>query len=189
MGRRDEAERQSGIFTKLSAIEKEVDQATDRVHRYPDRAEAHFGLATAYAKLGKYTEAVNEFKIATELSPRFVEAHNNLGVVLVELLRFEDARAAYRQAIDLDPKFVDAYTNLAWLFAEYGENLDRALELADEAVRLSQDVVTYETLAMVLNAREEYRKSDQAMQQALRLGKDNTLLEQRWETMKEKREN
>ena len=107
----------------------------------------------------------------------------------MELRRFEDARAAYRKAIDLEPKFVDAYTNLAWLFAEYGEDLDRALELADEAVRLSQDVVTYETLAMVFNAREEYKKSDQAMQRALQLGQDNPFLKQRWELMKEKREN
>jgi tetratricopeptide (TPR) repeat protein len=70
---------------------------------------------------------------------------------------------------------------------EHGENLDRAYDLANQAVRIAPTVVSYETLATVLNARGVYRQADNAILQALRIDPDNTMLEQRWNQIKANR--
>ena len=105
----------------------------------------------------------------------------------VQLGIYEEARVAYQQAILLDSTSVDAYNNLAWLYVEHGENLDRAYDLANKAVKMAPTAVSYETLATVLNARGAYRQADNAIQQALRLDPDNTTLEQRWNQVKANR--
>ena len=144
-------------------------------------------MATALAQLSRYEEAIVEFRIATELAPRFVHAYNNLGVTYVQLGQYEEALTAYQQTIVLDSTFVDAYTNLAWLYTEHGSDLDRALQLAEKAVLISPTVVSYETLAIVRNARGDYIKADEAMAQAIQFDQGNTNLKKQWEQIKKLR--
>ena len=158
------------------------------VKLHPRVAEVHYNMATALTELSRYEDAVAEFRIATELAPRFVHAYNNLGVAYVQLGRFEEARSAYQQTILLDSTFVDAYTNLAWLYCEHGQNLERALELADKAVKIAPTVVSYETLAIVRNARGDYTGADEAIRNAFRIEPENTILQKRWEQIKKGRD-
>jgi tetratricopeptide (TPR) repeat protein len=44
-----------------------------------------------------------------------------------------EARKWYERAVELDPKAAIASNNLAWIYAENGENLDIALQLAQAA--------------------------------------------------------
>jgi Flp pilus assembly protein TadD len=50
-----------------------------------------------------------------------------------------EARKRYEQALSLDPEMPVAANNLAWMYAETGENLDLALELAQRAARRMPD--------------------------------------------------
>ncbi len=56
-----------------------------------------------------------------------------LGMILELQKNTVEARARYKQALDLDPKAAVAANNLAWSYADSGENLDAALELAQTA--------------------------------------------------------
>jgi tetratricopeptide (TPR) repeat protein len=187
LGRREEAQKFLMVFQEFNVYQKELARAVDLVRQHPHVAEAHYNLATAFTKAGHFEEAVQEYRITTDLAPNFVQAYNNLGVNHVQLGAYEEARIAYQQAIILDSTFVDAYNNLAWLHLEHGENLDRAYDLANQAVRIAPTVVSYETLATVLNARGVYRQADNAILQALRIDPDNTMLEQRWNQIKANR--
>jgi len=187
LGRGDDAGPFLEAFQRLNAFKEELSQAEAMVRLNPRVAEVHYNMATALTRLGRYEDAVREFRIATELAPRFVHAYNNLGVAYVQLGKFEEARGAYQQSILLDSTYVEAYTNLAWLFAEHGENLDRALELADRAVEMAPTVVAYETLAVVRNAGGDFAGADEAMRNAIRIEPDNEVLRQRWERIRQER--
>ena len=72
------------------------------------------------------------------------------GVILEAQQRPEEARKHYEQALDLDPEMPVAANNLAWMYAESGENLDRALQLAQAATRrLPKNPAIQDTLGWV----------------------------------------
>jgi tetratricopeptide (TPR) repeat protein len=89
----------------------------------------------------------------------------------------EQARAVYREAIELDPRYGRAYGALAITLADDFrrgwtdtplETLDRALELAEQAVALDNSTPqTYWALAYVHLARKEYEQAEQAVSQAI----------------------
>jgi len=56
-----------------------------------------------------------------------------LGMILDLQKHTGEAEARYQQALKVDPKAAIAANNLAWIYAESGENLDEALELAQTA--------------------------------------------------------
>ena len=97
-------------------------------------AEAYTLLGQLFIAQGKLADATKEFLELVEEDPRSVRAHVMLGLLLHAQ---RDARGAiehYERAVELDPQTAaSAANNLAWLYAEQGENLDRALELAQMA--------------------------------------------------------
>ena len=53
--------------------------------------------------------------------------------------------------------------NLAWLYASQGEQLKRAVELAERAVALDVNAARLDTLAYVYYRREAYSEAKQAI--------------------------
>ncbi len=100
----------------------------------------------AYSMLGKLylsqlrlDEALAEFDLLSKRQPRPVQAHTIVGVILEAQKKPEDARKRYEQALALDPETPAAANNLAWMYAQNGENLDVALQLAQAAARRLPD--------------------------------------------------
>lgn len=58
-----------------------------------------------YAKLGKYSEALNAYSIAIKINPQDAMAWYNKGNVLVKLGRYEEAKKAFKIAYEFDPTF------------------------------------------------------------------------------------
>src|SRR4029453_16011515 len=66
----------------------------------------------------------------------------------------DDAVKHYEEAIRLEPNLGEAKNNLAYLFAETGQNLDRALDLAQEAkTQLPDSASVSDTLGWVMHKR------------------------------------
>ncbi len=134
--------------------------------RRPDEAEAAFRKAieiepnglTAYANLaglfvvsGRTAEAIATYERALEQSPKSGPLHLQLASLLEATERFEEAMGHYEAAIESDPELAIAKNNLAYLLAERGQNLDRALDLAQEAkAKLPDNPNAADTLGWVL---------------------------------------
>jgi hypothetical protein len=81
---------------------------------------AYYNLGAAYDKLGRHTEAIEDFSQAVRSKPDFEEAYNNLGVAFAGLGRWFEAIDAYNQAIKIKPDFEDAYLNLGVAYSALG---------------------------------------------------------------------
>ena len=91
----------------------------------------------------------------------------------------EQAREVYREAIELDPGYGRAYGALAYSLAfsfRRGwtdapvETLDRALSLAEQAVKHDDNIPqTYWALSYVYLMRKEYDKAEKAVEQAINI--------------------
>jgi tetratricopeptide (TPR) repeat protein len=135
---------------KLVQLDGEValysgDQAT---------AEARFKRAidldpndlAGYEKLARYMmvtgrpdEVVKTYETALEKNPDQATLHLTLGSLFELQGHADKAIARYEDAVRLDPKLAVAKNNLAYLIAETGGSLDRALDLAQEAKEMLPD--------------------------------------------------
>ena len=76
--------------------------------RAPDKASIREALGIAYFRLGRYSEAADEFRAALEMSPVNDYAHYALGRCLEKQGRLNDANGHYKLARSLRPG-EDAY--------------------------------------------------------------------------------
>src|SRR5688572_18546872 len=102
--------------------------------------EADASLLPAYGLLGqlyysqrKIEPALKEFNTLAQRQSNPVPALTMMGVILQGEGDLTEARRRYEQAIAIDPRAPVAGNNLAWMYLQSGENLDRALQLAQFA--------------------------------------------------------
>ena len=97
--------------------------------------QAYSMLGRLYLSQQRLDEALAEFDELSKRQPRPVQAHTIVGVILEAQKKPQEARKRYEQALAIDPDMPVAANNLAWMYAETGENLDIALQLAQAAAR------------------------------------------------------
>ena len=90
-------------------------------------------LATLYLKQQKLDQALAQFENLAKMQPRSVGAHTMVANILAQQHKLAEAQKRYEQVIEINPRAAVAANNLAWLYAESGNNLDVALQLAQTA--------------------------------------------------------
>jgi Tfp pilus assembly protein PilF len=100
-----------------------------------DQGRIHLCLATNFHRERMFEEAAEEYRIATELMPRYADVHGRYGQVLLELGRNQDAVAALRRAVEINPRYVQAHAYLAVALLRSRQNeqakaeVEKALDL------------------------------------------------------------
>ena len=97
---------------------------------------AYRQLAAFYQASGRLEETLETYERALEQQPGEARLYYFVGVLYELGGRVDDAIAKYERAVELDPDLGEAKNNLAYLLAEAGVDLDRALSLAQEAKAL-----------------------------------------------------
>ncbi len=107
----------------------EIEDAKEVVRKNPDDAEAHCNLGTAYAKSGKWKEAIKSCKQAVRLDPDFASAYTFLGLAYGQLGNDEESMICYRKAISIDPDDALAHYGLGVVYLHpYLNDIDSALK-------------------------------------------------------------
>ena len=120
------------------------------ISRQPNDAGAHRELGRVYMEQRKLAEAQQAFERAVELAPQDAAASLLLAMVLHVRGDWRAAAQYYQRTIDQDPDNPVALNNLAFLLADNGEDLDRALTLAQRArSRAPHNLEIADTLAWV----------------------------------------
>ncbi len=126
-----------------------------------------------YAEQGWHEDALRVLKRATELKPgRLADGKPRLISALEADERGDQKIAiqAYESALKQGALGNAAANNLAWLYAQRGDSLDRALELAKEALaRTPDDPAVLDTLGYVHLRRREFSDAVPVLREALRL--------------------
>jgi Flp pilus assembly protein TadD len=124
-------------------------------------------LGRLYARKGKYELAARKYEEALRLDPRNVELYVLIGGLHEQQGNAELARSYYDRALRINPNYGPAANNLAYSFADRGENLGRALELARVArAQMPANPAVADTLGWVHYKRGEYREALPFLQEA-----------------------
>ena len=99
--------------------------------REPDPAaelSAKVRLAQAYARNGKFNQAIELLNEAVEMEPDNASIRNFRGQSLLLVARYEAAEADLKKALELDPHMTDVHNNLATVYAETGRETEAEAE-------------------------------------------------------------
>jgi tetratricopeptide (TPR) repeat protein len=125
----------------------------------PSRNEPYSMLGSMYMSQKRLDEALREFEALSKKQARPVGALTMMGMMLEQQGNVDAAMKRYNDALAIDSHAAAASNNLAWILAERGQDLDRALQLAQSAVAAAPERADIlDTLGWV------YYKRDQPLQ-------------------------
>jgi tetratricopeptide (TPR) repeat protein len=142
----------------VAVVEERMDDAEKSflkaIELDPTDRSGYERLARFYNATGKMPQAIEVYEKGVEALPEDAQFHHTLGMLYE--LRGEADRAVphYEEAIRLAPSLAEAKNNLAYIYADQGKNLDRALDLAQDAkTLLPNNPSVSDTLGWVLYKR------------------------------------
>ena len=104
---------------------------------------AYTMLAQMYLGQGKLAGALAEFERIAARNVKDVPARTMSAIVVHSQGNVEEARKRYEEILVIDANALVANNNLAWILAETGDDLDRALRLAQKAVQQRPDAAEF----------------------------------------------
>ena len=115
-----------------------------------DNLAAYLDLTRLYIAQNKLDDVRGQLEAIVARQPKAVWAHTLIGMSLQVQNRLPEAKQRYEKIVEMDPEAAIASNNLAVLLADAGENLDRALNLAQAAMRqLPESPEVNDTIASV----------------------------------------
>lgn len=155
------------------------------IQRDKNLISAYYGLAEVYAQQQLFADAIAIYKRLTSVHPRDAKAWVRQGVLHLKQQQVSEAILAFTQAIAADETSADAHNNLAWLYASQGEQLKRAVELAERAVALDLNAARLDTLAYTYYRYGAYSEAQQAISRAIDLEPNNTAYKDRLDEIRQ----
>lgn len=135
-------------------------------------------LARIAASEGRLDDAVGRLDSIIESSSRNVAAKLLKGTLLDKAGRRQEAIQAYRGVVELRPENVIALNNLAYLLAVEGQDLDQALNFAQQAKEYNpENGLVDDTLGWVFYLRGVYDTAVIHLQSAARRNPDNAAVQ------------
>jgi tetratricopeptide (TPR) repeat protein len=113
-----------------------------------DEAWVHFRLGHLRIQLRDYDGAIASFERTTQLDPDNPKGWASLGTAYHEGDNQDEAIDAYLKVLEIDPHDDSSLNNLAWVYATQGQNLEEAIRLSRQSLRIRPKTPQYlDTLA------------------------------------------
>lgn len=139
------------------------------ITRFPNDPFLHNLAGVLHAQGGEPAAAVECYRRALALNPRYAEALGNLGSALKDSGRLEEALEHYHQALAIDPRYATAHYNLGDTYDRLGRP-DAAIDHYRQALALKPDYVkALNNLGSSLKGRGELEEARDCYLRALEL--------------------
>jgi protein O-GlcNAc transferase len=102
------------------------------------QSQSHYKLATEFAQLSLFKNALEEFNLALKFNPENPIIYRKKGVLLFGMKRYKEAKNSFQKTIQLNPKDVQAHINIGMVHYTLG-NKDEALKVWEHATGINHD--------------------------------------------------
>lgn len=102
----------------------------------PSSAQNHNNLGDVFSRRKDYDTAIEEFKKAISLNPRYADAYHNLGNAYLSLGKLNEAESSYYKALEFNPKIWQSYAQLAAIYANNGD-WSQAKEIVSKGILIN----------------------------------------------------
>lgn len=167
----------AGAYISLARYDEAI-EILNRGLKIKETAQAWSNLGSAYMFVGRFPEAADAMKKATELNPRNDVLWRNLGDSYRQLVgREADARHAYEKALEvalseyeITPNNTEALSGIALYYAHLGDK-QKALVFINRALQAApKDSDSLFTSALVYEIIGDRNKAIAAVDEAVRAG-------------------
>jgi serine/threonine-protein kinase len=142
----------------------------EEIQRHPRLAWAHLVLGKALQYLDRVDEAVNEYRLATNLKADDYAAHNNLGEALHIQGKLDEAITELRLAVKLQPDKIEAHYNLGRALSDRGR-VEEAVNEYRLAIKLKpEDPESHCNLGTILRGLGDFAGSVDELRKGHELG-------------------
>jgi tetratricopeptide (TPR) repeat protein len=174
-----------GIFLKAKAQEKKGDtseaiitlnQATEAAPKF---LPTYFALAELYRAENKATRMNEILGKAVKLDPENAVLHLHLGNWHYSRKELRESLRHYNAFLGLRPDNALALNQVAWTLTQLDQDLDRALELAKRAVKLTPPEkagTVKDTVGWVYFKQQKYQEAEKELKQAVESVPDNPTI-------------
>lgn len=134
----------------------------DLISRYP---QSYYNQGSFYFEKMRYDEAIEKFKEALKIDPKYLNAQYGLGMAYKYKGNYSKAMNEFKGILKLEPNFAKAYYGIGYVYQEKGRTLEaikaykKALEILPELnfVRVNLGVA-YLNQEMLAEAISEFKK-------------------------------
>jgi tetratricopeptide (TPR) repeat protein len=134
LGRYDEA---GETFSKAARVVRSEVKSIDPFIQ-GKLANEHAKLGDQYFEIGLYDGALDEYRKALSIRPKFVDVVTKVGITLREKGMFDDAIETFQQAKEIHPKYIPAFIHLGVTYYMKGF-VDLALAEWEEAQKINPE--------------------------------------------------
>jgi tetratricopeptide (TPR) repeat protein len=127
----------------------------------------HWSVGNCWKEKKRYDKAIEEYKEALALDPRFADAYNNLGEAYFAQGMLDAAEGSFSRAIRVEPDYASGYNNLGVVYETRGD-MNKAIELYRKAIEIEPGHVLARK-----NLADAYRKTGQTQKAT---EEDNAIL-------------
>jgi len=168
------------LAAQVYVAEKDFGKAEQALHHLievdPANMYGYSMLGQVYLIQQKLDAAKVEFEKRARLNARDATAHLMVAMILEKQQKVPEAKKKYDEVLAIDARSVVAANNLAYLYAETGENLDRALSLAQTAVEQApENPDVQDTLGWVYYQKQLPDLAIRAFEQSIAKNPNNPL--------------
>lgn len=144
--------------SKEARFKKELARLKQEIIQYPGAFLSYNNLGSAYEQNGTLDLAIDCYKKAISINPKFDDAYINLGEAYRKMKLYDLAIENLKKALDINPSSAYAYNNLGNLYYKKNE-YDLAIDNYKKAISIKPDLTcAYSNLNLV------YAKKAKAMQ-------------------------
>lgn len=130
---------------------------------------AYNNLGFYFSKLGRTTEAMENFRASLRINPSYADAQNNLGHALANERKYAEAIEHYRAGLRTSPNNVEIRNNLGNALAETGDVDGAMKEYAFVLQRQPDHADAHNNLGIALAMKGQLAEAIAHFNQALRL--------------------
>jgi tetratricopeptide (TPR) repeat protein len=136
----------------------------------PGNADAWYYVGTIYFRLEQNDSAAKALEKSIEINPRNVDFLGALALTYDSMKKYADSDRTYEQAMKLDPHNHIILNNYSYSLAERGIQLERALQMAEEAVEKQPENSSYlDTIGWIYFKLGKYDEARKYIEKAVQL--------------------
>ena len=104
-------------LTIQKEIETEISRLQDILVNNPDNVEVHFQLGNLYFRKGDRGRAMQQYKKALQLDPKYLPALNNLALATAANREYYKALTVFLDLLNYIPDDADTHYNIACMYS------------------------------------------------------------------------
>lgn len=148
------------------------------VDRFSKDFTVQYLLGTAYYQFLDYGNAELHLSQALVIFPESRNTKHNLALIYDIINKWEQSDKLYMELISSDSTDAQAFNNYAYSLIERGEDMEFALELSKNAIRLAPKSAPYlDTIGWIFFKMDQFEKAIEYITESLTIDKENPTIQ------------